>query len=334
MNIRTRRELKTFAAQRLTHAPQEKKIVAIYSGLALAVTAFSLILSYVLDLRISQSGGLSNMGSRAVLSAIQMMLPLAQSVILTCLEVGYLSTMLRIARGQYASPNGLRLGFDRFWVLLRASIFQGLVYSGIGFLCIYLSTYIFLLTPLSSEAMEILMPLVSDTTILSSGTGLVLEDAVYAQLLSAMTPMVILCGVIYAIAALPVLYGYRMVNFLIIDKPAMGAMRALKESRRIMKHNRVALFRLDLSLWPYYLALLVATLLGYGDQILPMLGIPLPISGEAAYFLSYAIYLAAQFAVFYFLRNPLEVSYALAYDSIKPEEPKNEGVVLGNIFQM
>ena len=30
----------------------------------------------------------------------------------------------------------------------------------------------------------------------------------------------------------------------------------------------------------------------------------------------------------------VEVTYALAYDAVKPEEPKDNGVVLGNIFQM
>ena len=65
-----------------------------------------------------------------------------------------------------------------------------------------------------------------------------------------------------------------------------------------------------------------------------MLGITLPWSADVSYFLFFALYLAAQFAIYYFLRNPVDVTYALAYDAIKPEEKQDGGVVLGNIFQM
>ena len=41
-----------------------------------------------------------------------------------------------------------------------------------------------------------------------------------------------------------------------------------------------------------------------------------------------------QFSIFYFLRNRVEVTYALAYDSLRPKEPEDKSVVLGNIFQM
>ena len=37
---------------------------------------------------------------------------------------------------------------------------------------------------------------------------------------------------------------------------------------------------------------------------------------------------------FYFLRNPAETSYAIAYDSVRPKEPKSGSAVLGNIFNM
>ena len=74
--------------------------------------------------------------------------------------------------------------------------------------------------------------------------------------------------------------------------------------------------------------------LGYGDAILPMLGVQLPFSQEVGYFVFYGVYLAATFAVYYFLLEKVEVAYGLAYDSLKPEEPRDGGVVLGNIFQM
>ena len=66
----------------------------------------------------------------------------------------------------------------------------------------------------------------------------------------------------------------------------------------------------------------------------PDLGIALPFSDTVAYFLFFGVYLAVTFVIFYFLRNRVEVTYALAYDSLPPREPENNGAVLGNIFQM
>ena len=65
-----------------------------------------------------------------------------------------------------------------------------------------------------------------------------------------------------------------------------------------------------------------------------MLGVALPVSDAVAFFGFYVLYIAASFAVHFFLRNRAEVIYALAYDAVKPEEKQDSGVVLGNIFQM
>ena len=79
---------------------------------------------------------------------------------------------------------------------------------------------------------------------------------------------------------------------------------------------------------------LAASLIGNTDLYLPLVGIELPMNPDVAYFFFFILYLALQLAAYYFLRNRLEVTYALVYDSLKPEEPQTNGVVLGNIFQM
>ena len=146
MNIRNTRELKRFAGERVAGARDGKRIVLIYTGLTIALSILGLVLDHVLGLQIDQMGGLSNMGTRTILSTVQTMLPMAQSVISMCLNVGFLSAMLRTARGQYASPQGLRLGFDRFWVLLRSSVLQGLIYSGVMMAGVYLGIMIFMIS--------------------------------------------------------------------------------------------------------------------------------------------------------------------------------------------
>lgn len=238
--------------------------------------------------------------------------------------------MLRIARGQYASPNGMRLGFDRFWVLLRCALLKGLIFGGVAIASLYISIMLYMMTPLSNSAVDILMPLVKN----AGTSGIVLDDATYAQLVDATTPAMGIFGVLFLALAAPVFYRYRMADYIIIDRPATGALAALRDSRMMTKGSRWNLFRLDLSMWWYYAAVLVSAAIGYGDQILPALGITLPFSDTVAYFLFFGAYLAATFAVYYFLRNRVEVTYALAYDSLRPQEPENKGAVLGNIFQM
>ena len=332
MNLRNTRELKQFAAERLRQSPSQQKIVLIYAGLALGLTALTTVLSYVLGLQIDNYGGLSNLSKKTMLSTVQSMLPFAQSLVNMCLNLGYVAAMLRIARGMYTSPQTLRLGFDRFWLLMRCSIFQGLIMTAVMFVCLYFGIMIFMLTPFSKAVVEIVTPLLSQTSLLDS--SIVIDDATYTQLVQAMVPAFVIFGILFLGLGVPVLYNYRMVNYVIIDKPATGALMALRESKRMMRGNRFALLKLDLHLWWYYLAAGAASVVCYGDVLLPMLGVELPVSDTAAYFGFYGLYLLGSFAVHFFLRNRVETVYALAYDVVKPAEKQDSGVVLGNIFQM
>ena len=332
MDLRNRREMKTFALQRLKDSPSQQKIVMIYGALVLGLAALVTVGDYVLGLQIDNYGGLSNLGKKSMLSSVQSMLPFAQSLLSLCLDVGYLAAMLRIARGMYTSPQTLRLGFDRFWLLMRCTVFKGLIMTGVMFACVYFGMMIYMVTPFSDAAVEIVTPLVSQMSALDA--SIVIDDATYSALVSAMTPGFVICGVLMLLLGVPILYNYRLVNYIIVDKPAIGAMMALRESKIMMRGHRLELLKLDISLWWYHLAFAGTTVLCYLDVLLPMMGIELPVSETVAYFVSYGLYLAASFALQFFLRNRVEVAYALAYDAVKPAEQQSGGVVLGNIFQM
>lgn len=332
MNIPNYSQLNTQAKERLEQTPQSKRLVLIYAAATLGLSLLVTVISGLISLQISRFGGLGNLGTRSMLSSVQSMLPIVQALVMLCVELGYLSAMLRVSRGQYASPNSLRLGFDRFWVLLRLNILLGLILSGIGFLSLYVGFFIFMLTPFSQAAKTLLIPIIQESSLLTS--GLVPDDALYDRLASALGPAFVLCGIVFCAVAIPITYRYRMANYIIIDKPALGAMAALRESQQMMRGNRLGLLKLDLRQWPYYLALLAATCVGYADLLLDLLGISLPFSGSLLYYLCYAGYLAALFAVYYFLRNRVEVCYSLAYNALKPQETQDNSVVLGNIFRM
>ena len=332
MNLKNRREIKAFSSERLKASPSGQKIVVIYAALTLGLVALVTVLRFLLGLQMEQYGGLSNLSKRTMLSSLQSMLPLVRSLVTMCLNLGYLAAMLRIARGMYTSPQTLRLGFDRFWLLLRCSIFKWLILTGVTFVSLYLGVAIFMMTPFSKAVVEIVAPLVQQTSVLDA--GIVIDDATYTLLMQAMMPVFGICGVLMLVLGGPVLYNFRMVDYVIIDKPAIGALAALRESKKMMRGNRLALLQLDLSLWWYYLATAGAMLLCYGDVLLPQVGVTLPMSDTVAFFVFYGLYLAAGFVVHLTLRNRVEVCYALAYDAVKPEESQDNGVVLGNIFNM
>ena len=330
MDICNTSEIKAAALRRLTDAGQAKRIAAIYAGVTLGLSALVTILGLVLEAMMSGATGLGGMGRRTILSSVQSMLPWVVGLITMCVELGYQATMLRVARGQYASPQTLRLGFDRFWVLLRCILLEGVILFAIAFGGIYIATMLFMLTPFSGRVMEVLSPVLENVTLLSP--EMVLDEALYDQLMQAMIPAFVMCAIVVAAAAIPVLYRLRMARFVIIDKPGIGALAALRESRKMMKGNCLRLVKLDISLWPYYIGCVFASLLCYGDVLLPMMGARFPWSDTVSYYLFFALYLAVQFAVYYFLKNQAEVAYSIAYDSIRPKEPKTEGVALGSIF--
>ena len=332
MNLGNLREIKNRSEERLRQSASQQKIVMIYAALTLGLMLLVTVTNYVLGMQMDNFGGLSNLGKRTMLSSLQSMLPVVQSLVIMCLDLGYLAAMLRIARGMYTSPQTLRLGFDRFWLLLRCGIFKGLIMTGVTFVSMYLGIMIFVLTPFSKAAVEIIAPIISQVSLLN--TEIVIDDVTYGLLMEAMLPAFGICGVLLLILGGPMYYNFRMVNYIIIDKPSIGAMMALRESKKMMKGHRLQLLKLDLSFWWYYLATGVAMVICYGDILLPMLGLELPVPEVVSFFGFYVLYLAVSFGVHFFLRNRVEVCYGLVYDAVKPEEKQDGGVVLGNIFQM
>lgn len=331
MDIQNTSEVKAAAQRRLTDADQAKRVVAIYAGVTLGLSALVTVVGLLLDIMMSQATGLSGMGRRTILSSVQTLLPWAAALITMCVELGYQAAMLRVARGQYVSPQTLRLGFDRFWLLLRCVLLEGLILFAIAFGGIYLATMLFMLTPWASRAVELIAPVMENVTLLNP--EIVLDEALYGQLMQAMIPAFVICVIVVGALAIPVLFRLRMVRFVVIDKPGIGAFGALRESRKMMKGNCMKLLRLDVSLWRYYVGGIAASLLCYGDMLLPLMGVKLPFSDTVSYYLFFVLYLAVQFAVYYFLRNQAETAYAIAYDAIRPKEPKSGGVALGSIFQ-
>lgn len=323
MSIPSAKYLKKKASNRLQSGNDPKKVVLVYAGIVALSSLVVTVVQDLLDSQISQTGGIQNIGTRSMLTTADTVLTIAQLLLVMCLTLGYTGSMLRIARGQYASPNSLKSGGERIWVLLRTRLLQMLIMTAAAFALCFLVVNVCLLTPLSNRVIAV-MGTVSAEELLSNGLALI-------ALYSAMLPIIL----IYLVALVPLLWyfscTYRMVDYLLIDRPQLGAFGVLRESRRMMQGNMKMMFRVDLSFWWYYLLQALVSVLVYLNMVLAPFAIGLP--PEVLYWGTVVLYLAADFALRYFFSNKVAVTYALFYDSLCPKQEQS-GAVLGNIFQM
>lgn len=323
MSIPSAKYLKKKASNRLQSGNDPKKVVLVYAGIVALSSLVVTVVQDLLDSQISQTGGIQNIGTRSMLTTADTVLTIAQLLLVMCLTLGYTGSMLRIARGQYASPNSLKAGGERIWVLLRTRLLQMLIMTAAAFALCFLVVNVCLLTPLSNRVIAV-MGTVSAEELLSNGLALI-------ALYSAMLPIIL----IYLVALVPLLWyfscTYRMVDYLLIDRPQLGAFGVLWESRRMMQGNMKMMLRVDLSFWWYYLLQALVSVLIYLNMVLAPFAIGLP--PAVLYWGTVVLYLAADFALRYFFSNKVAVTYALFYDSLCPKQEQS-GAVLGNIFQM
>lgn len=323
--------LKSKARNRLKDGQEPQKVVLVYSAIVAGMTLVTTFIRYFLSTQISQTGGLSNLGSRAILSTIDNVLPVVQSIITLCLLLGYTAAMLRISRRQYASPKTLKAGAERFFPLMISRLLQGLIYAGLGFAAFYASLGLFLLSPFSDSFMERATALINVGEI--TPEVLLADEALLSSLMQGMTPMFIIYALIYIPLIVSFSYRYRLTDYILIDQPGCSAANAMRQSRRLMMGNKLLLFKVDLSFWWYYSLRVLTAFLLYLDVILPLLGVSLPNSEFLQLAVVSILYLGADFAVNYYCMNYFKVTEALAYNSLIPKE-ESTGVVLGNIFQM
>ena len=309
----------------LRRGREPKKLTLWYAGLVVGISLGLTLLNLWLDHQMSnQSGGLGNMGNLAVYDTIQQILPMLSGLVTMCLNLGYLAGMIRISRGQYADQTDLKTGFSVFWPMLRMNMLMALAYFVVLFVSFQGSYLLFLVTPWAEPLVDLLMP------VAASGT-MVMDDALILEAMSLMTPMLILWVIAAVVLMIPVLFWFRMANYCLLDNPAAGARAAIRGSFRMMRRRFLAMLKIDLSLWPYYLANVLMSLVLYIDILLPLLGVNLPVRPETMTCLCMGAPLVIQFFTLYLLRPQAECTFLMAYDQLR-EKPKSGEVVLGSIF--
>lgn len=320
MNVYDRREIKTAAEDALLSAENAKKLVLIWAAVSAALPLLVSILNFVLDSQIAQTGGLSGIGLRSVLSTVQSGLSTLTSILVPFWNLGYTAAVLRFARRERADITTMMEGFRRFGPALRLFLLKACLLAFLFIVCFYAGVTLLSLTPLANPVWEILE---QSQEMLMSG---VMDEALLAAATDAMMPMFLICCGLCLIVVIPVFYRLRLADFCILDASHRSSLMAMLESRRLMHRNRIHLFRLDLSFWWFYLAQLLLTVLCYGDVILPALGVTLPFNADTAYFIFYIAALLAQFALLYCCSNRVQTAYAMFYDTLRTPADNEKGL--------
>lgn len=304
------KQLKNEAALRITTTPGDhKKLILVYSAIALGAGLFSQLVDFFTGLMMENTGGLSGLGTRAILETVNTLFPLVLNLLLPLWMLGLMSATLRLCRQERVSPDNLKDGFPRWGVLLRLSLFEGLLMFGVAYLTLQVSTILFSVTTLSRSAMEFLAPYVDDLVLLETA----MEDPVFmADLLKTMWPMLIVWGVLLLAVMIPLVYSLRLSYYRIIDEDRPGALRAIGQSRKMMKGNKWKLFKLDLSYWWYYLLQIALALI----LEIPIFLTDSLVSFDVLMLLAAAVQALGSLWLQYKFLLKMEVSYALFYDTL------------------
>lgn len=330
MNIPSAKYLKNKARLRLESGQEPQKVVQVYAAIAAVMALAVNIVQYLVSNQMSTAGGLANIGTRSTLTTISNVLPLVQSVVMMCVGLGYTAAMLRIARRQFASPKTLKAGAERFWVLLRSRLLIGLLYAALGLAVSYVAAMLFMFSPFSARLTEALTPFISGSAM--TPEAILASDDIMNVVMQNSLPVLVIYAILYIPLLAALAYRYRLVDYILIDQPGCGARYAMRQSRIMMRGNVMKLLKIDLSFWRYFILRAAVMVLTYLDLILAAFGVNLPFSPLVRYIVFVLAYVGADAAVTLFFQNSYETTLALAYDSLVPKE-KNDGVVLGSIFQ-
>ena len=310
MDVRNRRALKEHARQSLNTAMYDpKKLILIHTGVTIAASLIATTINFIITKQIETTGGLSGLGLRSVLSTIQSVLELFILIVVPIWEAGLCFAAMNISRNKEAAPKSLLEGFRRFWPLLKAYLLQAFIYLGVAIISYFLSFQIYMLTPFSDPMYD----LVSSIDLTAAETALALDEATQLAIMDAFTPMLLIFMAVFLLAMLFVSYRFRMVNYLLLDHPGMGAREAMRLSRYQMRGHKAALFKLDLSYLWFYVLQVLATAIAYGDYLLSVFDVPVAISAEVAFFLFMILSLVFQGILYCRARNQISVTYATFY---------------------
>ncbi len=317
MNLRNRAYWKQKAQEKLQAASFDPKKLTLFHGAV--IVGLSLLLSLIsiaINAGIADTSGLGGIQNRNLLQTVMAMLNMAYSIAQPFWVVGLTFAFICIVRNRYADRQTLLRGFYRLGPVLRLNLLKYGLYLLLAFPCAYIASS--LAMSISSDLIVLLKPIVAEMADNpNADVYAMIEQLPTGEFLRAMAPLLIVFTVLYVAVIAYLNYRLYCAGYLIVDDPRMGAIAAMKESFRLTKGNCISLFLLDLSFWWYHALTIVAALVAFANELLPYMGIELPISHEWSTVICYCIYGAIILALDYTVRPQVEATYALVYDALR-----------------
>lgn len=306
-------------ARKSLEGKDSARLAAFHTGITVAAALVITALQFVLAEGIGNTSGLSGMGTRSILETIQTILQWANRILLPFWGLGFLYASLRWAKGEYARREDLLAGFHRVGPYIGLIVNRAILTLAVMIITANLSSVIYMMTPAAEQLTELAAEAGNTEDVYAVLEQLSQQDL--AQLLHSMLPMMILWGCLCLVLLVPLLYRFRMAEYVILENPMARGLSSMLISASLLRRRCWQLFQLDLRLWWYYGLKLLCILLCYVDVLLDALGIGLPIGADGAYFASYGLYLAALFAVEVAFRPRVDTAYACAYRKLETLGP-------------
>ena len=300
-------------------------LVLLHTGVTVGAAFVIMLLQYLLAEGIGNTGGLSGMGMRSVLETAQLVLQWANTLLLPFWSLGFLYVALLWAREAQADKRDLLAGFRRVGPYLGLMLNRAILTILVLVVSINISSVIYMMTPAADRILELAESFGNTDQMYDYLYSLDMEQIMV--LLRSMIPMMVIGCVLASVLLIPLLYRFRMGEYVILDQKGIRGIGAMILSAALLRRRRWQLFKLDLRFWWYYGLKLLCTVLLYGDMILETVGVVLPVGSGMAYVLTYVLYLGGLFAVEISFRPRVETAYACAYEQLKELSPIEQKIV-------
>ena len=293
-------------------------LVLLHTGVTVGAAFVIMLLQYLLAEGIGNTGGLSGMGMRSVLETAQLVLQWANTLLLPFWSLGFLHVALLWAREAQADKRDLLAGFHRVGPYLGLMLNRAILTILVLVVSINISSVIYMMTPAADRILELAESFGNTDQMYDYLYSLDMEQIMV--LLRSMIPMMVIGCVLASVLLIPLLYRFRMAEYVILDQKGIRGIGAMILSAALLRRRRWQLFKLDLCFWWYYgLKILCAVLMDFGPLLL--------IEGDFAYIVTYALYLVALFGIEVCFRPRVETAYACAYEQLKEMNPIEQKIV-------
>ncbi len=260
--------LKANARQALAQSEYpHRKLALIHSGAVVVLSLLVTLMGWLCTSQMRNAGGLGGMDQRIFLKTVQGVLKTLRLLVLPFWCLGYVYTALALSKRECAAPGSLLEGFRRWSQSFRFTAMVAILILGLAFLCIQLSTSIFLATPLAQPLLEAFFT-IKDQAVLAE--TLAEASAQFMPTIGAISIFVFL------LLSYPLVLRFRFAPACLMASSREGAIKSLGKSIQLMRGKYWAMIKLDLHFWWYHLLNLLTGALLWSDMLTDYLELSLP----------------------------------------------------------